>query len=147
MSRYGVFPGSYFPVFGLNTGKYGPEETPHRSNHRRCSVKKDVRRNFVKFTEKHLFQSLFLNKVAFLKSATLLKKRLRHRCFPVNFAKFLRIPFYRTSLGNCFCPYLNYFHSVLFTLTCLYLYTLTHPYLCSFILLFEFDKIDKIWEM
>ena len=27
LSKYGVFSGSYFPVFGLNTGKYGPEET------------------------------------------------------------------------------------------------------------------------
>ena len=27
-----------------------------------------------------------------LRSATLLKKRLWHRCFPVNFAKFLRTP-------------------------------------------------------
>ena len=33
------------------------------------------------------------NKVADLKSATLLKKRLWHRCFPVNFAKFLRKSF------------------------------------------------------
>ena len=29
-----------------------------------------------------------------LRSATLLKKRLRHRCFPVNFAKFLRTPLF-----------------------------------------------------
>ena len=29
--------------------------------------------------------------------ATLLKKRLRHRCFPVNFVKFLRTP-----LNDCF---------------------------------------------
>ena len=62
-------------------------------------------RNFAKFTGKHLCQSLFFNKVAgltpgtgdsgtggFLKPATLLKKRLWHRCFPVNFAKFLRTP-------------------------------------------------------
>ena len=28
--------------------------------------------------------------------------RLWHRCFPVNFAKFLRTPFYRTSPGDCF---------------------------------------------
>ena len=28
-----------------------------------------------------------------LRAATLLKKRLWHRCFPVNFAKFLRTPF------------------------------------------------------
>ena len=25
----GVFSGPYFPVFGLNTGKYGPEKTPY----------------------------------------------------------------------------------------------------------------------
>ena len=29
----------------------------------------------------------------FLRSATLLKKRLWHSCFPVNFAKFIRTPF------------------------------------------------------
>ena len=34
-------------------------------------------------------ESLF-NKVASLSPATLLKKRLWYRCFPVNFAKFLR---------------------------------------------------------
>ena len=27
--KYGVFSGPYFPVFGLNTGKYGPEKTPY----------------------------------------------------------------------------------------------------------------------
>ena len=35
--------------------------------------------------------------------ATLLKKRLWHRCFPVNFAKFLGTIFYRTPTGGCFC--------------------------------------------
>ena len=35
-----------------------------RSSHRRCSVRKGVIRNFTKFTGKHLWQSLFLNKVA-----------------------------------------------------------------------------------
>ena len=29
MSKYGVISGPYFPVFGLNTGKYGPEKTPY----------------------------------------------------------------------------------------------------------------------
>ena len=38
-------------------------------------------------------ESLF-NKVAGLRIATLLRKRLWHECFPVNFAKFLRIPFF-----------------------------------------------------
>ena len=67
---------------------------------------KSILRNFVKFTGKHLCQSLFfnkvaalrpatlLNKVAALRPATLLKMRLRHRCFPVNFVKFVRTPFF-----------------------------------------------------
>ena len=55
-----------------------------RSSHRKCSLKKGVLKTFAKFTGKHLCQSLFFN---FLKS--LLKKWLRHRCFPVNFAKLL----------------------------------------------------------
>ena len=29
MSKYGVISGPYFPVFGLNTGKYGLEITPY----------------------------------------------------------------------------------------------------------------------
>ena len=57
------------------------------------SIKIGVLRNFAKFTGKHLCQSLFLNKVAVLRPAALLKKRLWRRCFPVNFAKFLGTPF------------------------------------------------------
>ena len=29
MSKYGVFSGPNLPVFGMNTGKYGPEKTPY----------------------------------------------------------------------------------------------------------------------
>ena len=61
----------------------------HRSNHWRCFVKKGVLRDFAKFTGKHLCQRLFFNKIA----AILFKKSLWHRCFPVNFAKYLRTPF------------------------------------------------------
>ena len=64
-----------------------------RSSHQRCSVRKSVLRNFAKFTGKYLCQSLFFNKIADLRSATLFKKRLWHRCFPVNFVKSLRTPF------------------------------------------------------
>ena len=53
----------------------------------RCSQR------FRKIYRKNLCQSLHFNKVAGLRSATLLKKRLQHRCFPVNFSKFLRTPF------------------------------------------------------
>ena len=60
---------------------------------RRCFVKKVFLKNFAKFTGKHLCQSLFFNKVAGLGPAALLKRRPWDRCFPVNFAKFLRMPF------------------------------------------------------
>ena len=64
-----------------------------RSSRLEVFCKKGVLRNFTTFTEKHLCQSLFFNKVASLRPATLLKKRLWHRCFPVNLVKFLRQPF------------------------------------------------------
>ena len=49
--------------------------------------------NFVKLMEKHLCQSLFFNKFTGLEPATLLKKTLWHRCFPMNFGKVLRRSF------------------------------------------------------
>ena len=48
----------------------------NRSSHQRCSINKGVLRNFAKFTRKHLCQSLFFNKVAGLRPATLLEKGL-----------------------------------------------------------------------
>ena len=57
-----------------------------------------VLRNFAKFAGKHLCQTLFFNKVVDLRPATLLKKSLWHRCFPVNFAKFIRTPFFTEHL-------------------------------------------------
>ena len=59
---------------------------------------KGVLRNLTKFTGKQLYQRLFFNKVADLRPATLLKKRLWHRCFPVNFVKFLRTPLFTEHL-------------------------------------------------
>ena len=69
--------------------------------------KKGVLVNFVKFTGKHLRLSLFFNNVAGLRPATLLKKTLWHRCFPMNFAKLLRTPFIeqlRWLLLSITCP-------------------------------------------
>ena len=60
--------------------------------------KKRVLRNFAKFTGKYLCQSFFFNEVAILRSATLFKKRFWHRCFPLNFAKFLRTSFLKEHL-------------------------------------------------
>ena len=57
----------------------------------RCSLRKGVFRNFAKFTGKHQRQKLFFN---------FIKKRLWRRCFPVNFAKFLRTPFVQNTSGR-----------------------------------------------
>ena len=51
-------------------------------------MKKGVLRNFTEFTGKHLCQSLFFNKVAFLRLATLLKKETLAQVF---FCKFCEI--------------------------------------------------------
>ena len=61
-------------------------------------MKKSVFKNFTKFTGKQLRQSFFFNKVADLRLETLLKERLWHRCFPVNFANHLRTPFFTEHL-------------------------------------------------
>ena len=45
--------------------------------------------------------SLFSIKLEYSSLQFYLKKRLRPRRFPVNFAKFLRTFYYRTLLGNC----------------------------------------------
>ena len=58
-------------------------------------MKKGVLRNFTKLTGKHLCYSLFFNKAAGLS-----KKGLRLRCSPINFAKFLEIPFSQKTSGQ-----------------------------------------------
>ena len=54
---------------------------------------KDVLRNFAKFTGKYLCECLFLDKVAGLRPAALLKRDPGTGVFTVNFAKSLRTPF------------------------------------------------------
>ena len=66
-----------------------------RSSRPDVFCKKGFLRNFAKFPGKYLCQSFFFNKVAAFRLATLLKKRLWH---PVNFAKFLRTPFFTEHL-------------------------------------------------
>ena len=71
------------------------------NNHRsrpKVFCKKGAPRNFAKFIGKHLCQSLFFNKDAGLRAAALLKKRLWHKCFTVNFAKFLKALFLKEHL-------------------------------------------------
>ena len=71
-------------------------------SHWSCSRKKAVLKNFAKFTRKHLCLGLFLNKVASLKPATFLKKKLYAGAFPLILRNFQEHLFYRTPPGNCF---------------------------------------------
>ena len=77
---------------------------PFKSIHQRWYVEKGVLKHFAKFTGKQQCQSLYFDKVARLSLATLSKKKLWHRCFPVNFVKYLKPHFYRKPLDDCFCP-------------------------------------------
>ena len=84
----------YVPFYRKSSSKF-----ISRSSRPEVFCKKSILRNFAKFTGKQLCQSLFFNNVAGLRLATSLKKRLWRRCFPVNFVKFLRTPFFhRTPL-------------------------------------------------
>ena len=60
----------------------------NRSIHPEVFCKKGALKYLTIFVRKHLCQNLLFNKVGGLKPATLSKKRIRYRCFPVNFTKF-----------------------------------------------------------
>ena len=97
-----------------------------RSNSWRCSVKKVflkisqisqektyVRSVFlIKFQALKLFHQqgifslpnlgFFISYIRDLEACNFIKKRLQHSCFPMKFAKFLRITNWRTSANDCF---------------------------------------------
>ena len=78
-----------------------PQKSCSRSSRSQALFKNSVLKNFVNFTRKHLRWNLFLMK---LKACNFIKKRLRRRCFPVKYAKFLRTPFFlQNTSGCCFC--------------------------------------------
>ena len=91
-------------------------ESPiHRSSRQELFCKKSVLRNFAKFTGKHMCQSLFFNEITGLRPATSLEDsetlRLRdfwHRCFPVNFAKFLRTSFFYRAAPEAASEYIKW---------------------------------------
>ena len=82
--------------------------------------KKGVLWNFSKFTGKHLYQSLFFNRVAGLRAVTSLKKRLWHRCFPISFAKFLKTPFLQNTSRRLLLYGTSRFFAILTLQTLLY---------------------------
>ena len=73
---------------------------------RRCPIKKIFLKSFSKFTGKNLCWSLLFNKVANLRPATLLKKRLWQRYFLVRYVKFLRTPFWQNTSGRLLLKHL-----------------------------------------
>ena len=64
--------------------------------------KNAVLKIFAKYTKKRLCWTLFLNKNAGLQYWNFIKKRLQHRCFPVNIAKFLRTSILRNICERLF---------------------------------------------
>ena len=62
-----------------------------RSSHRRCSIKK-VFLEFSLYSQENTCVESCFNKVAGLKACDFIKKRLQHRCFSVNIARFIRKP-------------------------------------------------------
>ena len=72
----------------------------YKRSHRRCSIKIVFLKIQQNSAENTCARLSF--KVAGLRPATLLKKRLSHRCFPVNFPKFLEQLFYRTPPDDFF---------------------------------------------
>ena len=118
-TKFPIFNRSQIKLFLTKTTPYSILDfrpcSEYSSIFRNCRpevfCKKGVLSNFAKFTGKHLCYSLFFHKVAGLRPATLLKKRLRHRCFPLNFAKLLRTPF----LTEYLCWLLLYFFTLLNT--------------------------------
>ena len=58
-------------------------------------------KNFLLFTKTPVLESLFDN-VAGLMACNVIKKRLQHRCFPVNITKFIRTSFLLNISGGCF---------------------------------------------
>ena len=85
-----IFKNTYFyraPVAASEFSEFQLLEIlKHRSSRPIVFCKKSVLKNLVKFTRKHLCQSLFLTKVPLLGLAPC-------RCFYFDFAKLLRTPF------------------------------------------------------
>ena len=75
-------------------------------------MKKGVLKNLAKLTREHLCQSLFFNKVADLRTATLLKKTLT-AVFLWILRNFQEHIFYRTPLAGCFSKFAKYHYKKL----------------------------------
>ena len=71
-----------------------------RNSHRRCSLKKKVFLKTLQKPQKNTSARVYFLIKLQVAPTTLLKKRFWHRCFPVNFAKFLGTPFSQNTSGQ-----------------------------------------------
>ena len=77
------------------------EDTSHSQHSEAATIGALWKKGFLEVSQNSQeCTSLFFNKVAGLRPATLLKKRPWHWYFPVNFAKFLRTPFLQNTPGR-----------------------------------------------
>ena len=104
-----------------------------RSSHQRCFVKKVFLEISQNSQESTCARTSFSIKLQAAAPATLLKKRLWHRCFPMNFAKFLRTPFSQNTPGWLLLYYFMCFIDLIVPKRCFELWN------CSRI--FPFEKL------
>ena len=74
-----------------NNSDHSGASSLFKSSRPKMLCKKGVLEIFVKLTGKNLCRIFYF---CSLRPAMLLKKKLRHRCFPVNFSKFLKTHFF-----------------------------------------------------
>ena len=71
-----------------------------QKQHRECSIRKGILRNFARFTGKQMCQILVFNKVAGLRPATLLKKEAHAQVFSCEFCEISKNTFFAEHLGT-----------------------------------------------
>ena len=79
-----------------------------RSSRSHMFFKIGVLKKFTVFRGKHQRWSLFMIKLQTWRPA----KRLQHRRFPVNIAKFLRTPFLQSTSGGCVCKMIKFYKDI-----------------------------------
>ena len=71
-----------------------------RSSLLKVFCEKVVLTKFAIFTAKHVLETLFNKVEAYLKARNFIEKKLQHRCFPVNIAKFCKSIYFEEYLGT-----------------------------------------------
>ena len=104
-TEYGPGKSSYLDFFHALLIISESKKFYSRSSRSEVLCKTVVLRHFAKFTGKHLNGSLLFNIVEGVRSVAILRNILRHRCFPVSFAEFLRTPLFTEQLQLLLLPF------------------------------------------